>query len=42
MAPDTNVAEDGLAQQQWERRPLVPGRFDARSRAMLEQWGGRL
>jgi hypothetical protein len=29
MAPDTNVAEDGHARQQWDGRPLVPGRFDA-------------
>jgi hypothetical protein len=28
MAPDTYVAEDGLARQQWEGKPLVLGRFD--------------
>jgi hypothetical protein len=28
LAPDTYLAKDGLARQQWERRPLVLGRFD--------------
>jgi hypothetical protein len=28
MAPDTYVAEDGFFRHQWERRPLVLGRFD--------------
>jgi hypothetical protein len=29
MAPGAYVAEDGLVGHQWEKRPLVLGRFDA-------------
>ena len=41
MAPDTYVAEDGLAGQQWEGGPLSWGGWMPQSTRMLEWWGGR-
>lgn len=42
MAPDTYVAEDGLASHQWKGRSLVSRGLMPRCRGMLEQCGRRV